>query len=275
MYPRIRNVILVTLFALLAQGLAGLPLAIFPEQIRQLGLQNYYLSGINILIFGSLAIYGFRRSRLSFRKMWDLPAKWGSLLGATILLTVPVNILGTFLAVTVFNRSELSQKFVETMASNVIPDDRWAFAFLAVVVAPLTEEIFFRGFIFRGILKNRSVWTAGIISTLLFALVHLNPSQVASVLVVGSYAVVIFHLTKSLLFPITIHVIYNACLLTLPVMAARYRLQEAFYSVKTEWYTFDIIDAVAVFFLIIGLPVLLYSLRKAGEKAFDSRDSSG
>jgi CAAX protease family protein len=41
-----------------------------------------------------------------------------------------------------------------------------------VVVAPVTEELFFRGFLFAGLRSRRSLWPAALLSGLIFGLVH-------------------------------------------------------------------------------------------------------
>jgi membrane protease YdiL (CAAX protease family) len=52
--------------------------------------------------------------------------------------------------------------------------------FLMVVVAPVTEELIFRGLILKGFLQRFSVLKAAILSSILFGLVHLNPWQFVS-----------------------------------------------------------------------------------------------
>jgi hypothetical protein len=46
---------------------------------------------------------------------------------------------------------------------------------LAVVVAPVFEEIFFRGLLVRRMLKQQRPSVAAIVSALLFALAHIDP----------------------------------------------------------------------------------------------------
>lgn len=49
-----------------------------------------------------------------------------------------------------------------------------------VVVAPVTEEILFRGLILRGLLKRHALWVALGAQAILFSLIHLNPWQFAT-----------------------------------------------------------------------------------------------
>lgn len=48
---------------------------------------------------------------------------------------------------------------------------------LAIVSAPIAEELFFRGMLFRAMRSKHSYWTAAIGSSLLFGLAHLQPDE--------------------------------------------------------------------------------------------------
>ncbi|MBK6285444.1 MAG: CPBP family intramembrane metalloprotease [Draconibacterium sp.] len=57
-------------------------------------------------------------------------------------------------------------------------DFGWWGAFMKVaVVAPIVEELIFRGLILQGFRRNYTAFTAVFMSALLFALFHLNPWQ--------------------------------------------------------------------------------------------------
>jgi membrane protease YdiL (CAAX protease family) len=58
---------------------------------------------------------------------------------------------------------------------------------LLVVIAPLTEELFFRGVLLQGFLKRYRFRTAILASAILFALTHANPWQFIPTLVLGIY----------------------------------------------------------------------------------------
>lgn len=61
----------------------------------------------------------------------------------------------------------------------------WLLLFSGVIVAPVVEEIFFRGFVFAG-LRERYGWVpAALISSGLFALVHLQPISFLPIFLMG------------------------------------------------------------------------------------------
>ena len=61
----------------------------------------------------------------------------------------------------------------------------WGALLAVVIVAPLTEELLFRGVILRGLLLHYSVPKAIIASSLMFGLVHLNPWQAVGAVALG------------------------------------------------------------------------------------------
>jgi len=76
---------------------------------------------------------------------------------------------------------------------------RWeAFVRLVVIVAPLTEELLFRGLILRGLLRHYTTRTAIIASAVLFGVFHLNPWQFLGATVLGVLFAWIFVRTGSL-----------------------------------------------------------------------------
>lgn len=84
------------------------------------------------------------------------------------------------------------------------------FAFLMMVVAaPILEELIFRGIILDGLLKKYSPTKSILISSLLFGLVHLNPWQFVTGLVIGIFLGWVYHKTRSLSFSIIIHAAAN------------------------------------------------------------------
>lgn len=56
---------------------------------------------------------------------------------------------------------------------------------MLVIVAPVTEELLFRGIILRGFLSQYGEWKAIILSALLFSIFHLNPYQLLPAFVGG------------------------------------------------------------------------------------------
>jgi membrane protease YdiL (CAAX protease family) len=95
-------------------------------------------------------------------------------------------------------------------------DQRVLFFFVGGIVAPLAEEIVFRGLIF-GYLRRWGVPAAVLISTALFAVLHL-PALPVTQIVGGIVFAVAYHTGGSLMVPIVIHVLGNLAIFTLSLL---------------------------------------------------------
>jgi membrane protease YdiL (CAAX protease family) len=80
---------------------------------------------------------------------------------------------------------------------------------LMVIAAPVLEELIFRGIILDGLLKKYSPVKSILISSLLFGLVHLNPWQFVTGLIIGIFSGWVYYRTKSLSLSIIIHASAN------------------------------------------------------------------
>jgi uncharacterized protein len=87
---------------------------------------------------------------------------------------------------------------------------------VAVVVAPVAEELFFRGFLYRSLRARHGYWFAGVVSSVLFGLVHWQPegllpslplmAGVAAAAMAWAY---LYDRTGSILVPIASHMAFN------------------------------------------------------------------
>jgi membrane protease YdiL (CAAX protease family) len=79
-----------------------------------------------------------------------------------------------------------------------------------VIAAPVMEELIFRGIILDGLLKKYSPWKSILLSSFLFGLVHLNPWQFITGMVIGVFAGWIYYHTRSVAYAIIIHAAANS-----------------------------------------------------------------
>jgi membrane protease YdiL (CAAX protease family) len=83
---------------------------------------------------------------------------------------------------------------------------------LIVVAAPLSEEMFFRGFIFAGIRRSLPLWPAAAISGVIFGLVHLTAGDIGvgvQLAVFGMLLAWLYEYTGSLWPSVMTHTINN------------------------------------------------------------------
>jgi membrane protease YdiL (CAAX protease family) len=84
-----------------------------------------------------------------------------------------------------------------------------AILFAGAVLAPLAEEIFFRGLVFQGYLQAQGRLTAYLVSSAVFALLHLNLPAFPPIFVLGLTLAWLYRATGSLLPAILAHGLNN------------------------------------------------------------------
>jgi len=80
---------------------------------------------------------------------------------------------------------------------------------LAVGLAPVFEETFFRGFMYPALKHRFGVGGGLVVVSLLFALVHLNLNAFVPVFVLGAMLGLAYEITGTILVPITVHTLFN------------------------------------------------------------------
>ncbi len=88
-------------------------------------------------------------------------------------------------------------------------------ALIIVLAAPILEEIFFRGFIFKTLLEKSRTWIAFLVSGVIFAGIHLEFGTFMPLFILGLILNWIFFKTKSIYPGILFHIINNAIALSL------------------------------------------------------------
>jgi membrane protease YdiL (CAAX protease family) len=94
-----------------------------------------------------------------------------------------------------------------------------------IVVAPVTEELFFRGFFYRALRTRYRVWSAVLIDSAVFAVIHIQyiaqPEIFVVIAVFAALACLVYERTGSIFSVIAIHAAFNsiASLGSFPVVA--------------------------------------------------------
>ena len=86
--------------------------------------------------------------------------------------------------------------------------------FSAVVIAPLVEEIFFRGFMYQAFRKSMSVWPAAILASLVFGIAHIDSAIIIPIALIGMILLGIYRWTGNLWSSIITHAGYNTIAVT-------------------------------------------------------------
>lgn len=86
----------------------------------------------------------------------------------------------------------------------------WLILLFAVIVAPLFEEVLFRGFAYPALKQRWGVAAATVITSVVFALIHFHVPSMGPLFALSVGIGLSYEMTGSLLTPITIHILFNA-----------------------------------------------------------------
>lgn len=82
-------------------------------------------------------------------------------------------------------------------------------AFSAVVIAPITEEVIFRGYLYPVVKHFSDRWFAAVFTGVFFGVIHLNAFSLPALAVMGFTLVVLYEVTGSLWVTIACHAAFN------------------------------------------------------------------
>ena len=85
---------------------------------------------------------------------------------------------------------------------------------LVVILGPIAEEIFFRGFSYNVIKKRWGPQAAAILTAAVFAGLHANLLGFLPIMALGILLVYVYEKTGSLIPAITIHIVHNGLMIT-------------------------------------------------------------
>ena len=83
-------------------------------------------------------------------------------------------------------------------------------AFVGIVIAPLAEEVFFRGFLFGGLSKKYGWKIAALLSAGLFAIAHMQLIVLIPTFILGFVLAYLYHRSKSIWPGIILHLTVNS-----------------------------------------------------------------
>ncbi len=173
-------------------GLENIPVGV----IIWVNLPIFTISIITALKLSGIPSKHFMLSdRVSFKVV---PAIFLSAAGAIILISEAGNL--------VYHWFPVDERFLDFFESIAMNKSAWL---AAGIMAPLTEEIFFRGIILRGLQRNYPDRYAIFISAILFGMLHINVWQMIPAFLMGLFLGWIYVLTRNIWLSVIIHSIQN------------------------------------------------------------------
>jgi membrane protease YdiL (CAAX protease family) len=146
---------------------------------------------------------------------------WGML---ALLCMVGPFLLSSLLAQGIFwlfDWTVEEQMLVEVLRENVGKPSLPVFFLTAAVVAPVAEEIMFRGFFYRALVNwTRYRWPPILLSGFVFSLFHFHALAILPLWVVGIFLAAVYDRTGNLWSAIFLHAFFN----TVQVLVMMYEL---------------------------------------------------
>lgn len=194
----------------------GIPIAVFISYFLITFFAAGWLSGLSIVVinglidgglcvlFGVLYYFVFVRTQVKsdFKKFSGF---------GRFVLSVMFVMLFLFSQLMAFWVSKhYPSEYMKTYSS-LSGNDLVGYIIMAVTIAPITEELIFRGFLYRVVRRNFSVLVSVAISAVLFGFVHGTTEHLPVTFALTLFNCLLIELTGKLWYCIFFHMLYNLC----------------------------------------------------------------
>lgn len=225
---------------------------------RGLALNPLTLGLTNLVSFGVACTVAGRRAGLPLGEMLRQAPPAGTFTTWTVLALFHAVLGQIFCSIGIIyaiaGKAVERSEYVERLNKLVGPGQSWwAVVPLLVIVAPVTEEVLFRGQFLRGFLGRYSPAMAIGLSAVLFSAIHLNPVQIPATLMLGILSGFLFLRTRSVWPCIAAHMLNNS-FPALAVIGAS-RTKPAVVEKAAELTT-----PAAIGLIVAGLVIWLFAL---------------
>ena len=146
---------------------------------------------------------------------WLREVGWGALAGLLLYPAIAV-VVGVLLTLLFELFSDQPVSTPDQLPSDLTTGGKMLSVFLAVVVAPVTEELFYRGVLFRSVRDRHGFWPGAIVSALLFGFVHYVPAPWQDFVLLQSIMVftglglaLIYEWRGTIVAPVAAHMLFN------------------------------------------------------------------
>jgi membrane protease YdiL (CAAX protease family) len=206
-----------TLLAALLFTLPNQMARTLPEKLPTLsgmisGAVIYLLAALLLVVFTTLHARApvsslFHTSKTSLSAAAAKGVVYGiAAIPPTILITIATNEL-----ITRAGYMPQSQPVIQWLTDPQTPFSARVTIFVsAVIIAPLAEELIFRGILFPAVLRRKSWLFAAMLTGCIFSLIHFHPPSFLSIFVLSLFFCAGYSATGSLITPIVMHMVFNA-----------------------------------------------------------------
>lgn len=145
------------------------------------------------------------------------------------------------------------------------------------IVAPVVEEMIFRGLIYKRTKELTNIKIAAVISAVLFGIFHGNWVQAPYAIIIGLVAVFVYEKYKSLIAPILLHMSANIASVGISYLATKIVQQQAGGTQQiSDWYMMKALAFSMLLFLVlaVGIGVIINSTVRPKEVENETIDSN-
>ena len=174
-------------------------------------LQRYAFGVSSILVLGGFFyLFGLKSNKLSPEEVGLSPIRLGNPLWVLLgVLTILVYLLLRTFSIIIFPQFWTVLFSGEVFTSENMTPKFWAELVVIGFMAPLGEELFFRGFLYRSVQKKAGSKIGILFSALYFGLVHLDPIQGLFAFLISIPLAYFYEKSKSIYLPMILHILNN------------------------------------------------------------------
>ncbi|MGJ8633954.1 MAG: CPBP family intramembrane glutamic endopeptidase [Luteolibacter sp.] len=223
--------LIIGVFYMLVMGNLMMMAEVEPEKEVSLNVESLILS-IGFQFFSAFIAFIIVFSRVGIVKWLGL--KWKE--WPWVFLVAPVTVVTMWLlfsGIYVLGYENLMERLGVQMQQDTVKlfqDEKdplilILMAFTAAIVAPICEEIVFRGYLYPAAKKFVGPWVAGFCTALIFSAAHGGLAPLLPLFIFGLALVALYEWTGSIWAPIAAHFLFNSATVAIQ-LAVRYELIE-------------------------------------------------
>jgi membrane protease YdiL (CAAX protease family) len=159
-------------------------------------------------------LFGFDRLNVMKVLLWGA----GLLIAALPIIFASSAVVSSLMHV---NSQKDSQPIMQLFEGVAEPARKIPIILLAVVIAPLAEEFFFRGFLYGVLKRYAGALPALVFTGVAFALIHLNVPSLLPLFLLACVLTLAYEVSGSLLVPMAMHALFNTITLVGVFFAGR------------------------------------------------------
>jgi membrane protease YdiL (CAAX protease family) len=170
----------------------------------------------NLLMCAALLVYLHRIRGLNPAELFGLQhIHWRTLalvvLAFTVIILISVNLVSaaTMKWLESFWPDQQPQETVRAFQDSGSLGFRFLVIIAAVVIAPLAEEVLFRGFVYGVLKRYTDAPFAALASSLMFAVIHMHVGSLLPLCMLAVLLCLAYEITGCLLTPMLLHAVFN------------------------------------------------------------------